>query len=83
MNSQSSPQIHFVRGKIVTHQEIAQATWQVEIHSPELAEQFVPGQFAMLKIAGRQDAILDEPSRFGIVHSIELVARTVCSLSIW
>ncbi len=48
----------FQQCKIIEHTQIASSTWQVTVHAPELSRKMVPGQFAMLRISNRQDAIL-------------------------
>jgi dihydroorotate dehydrogenase electron transfer subunit len=64
MTSSDNRQIEFTRGPIVSNEQVAQSTWQIGIRSPELARQFKPGQFAMLRLADRSDAILGRAFAF-------------------
>lgn len=57
-------QIKFVRGPITANEQIAESTWQISIRSSELGQQFAPGQFAMLRLADRNDAILGRAFAF-------------------
>ncbi len=50
--------IQFFRGPITSHVQLAESTWEIGFESVDLATQFAPGQFAMLRLADRQDAIL-------------------------
>ncbi len=48
----------FVSTRIVKHCCIAKDTWQLTVESPELARKTVPGQFFMIRIAGRTDPLI-------------------------
>ena len=52
---------HHVRARIVSHDQVAEATWRIRIDGPEIAAQAVPGQFAMLRIPDRTDPLLARP----------------------
>jgi dihydroorotate dehydrogenase electron transfer subunit len=56
--------IQFQRVAIVANEQIAQSTFEVTLHCPQLARDFVPGQFAMLKVANQSDAILGRAFAF-------------------
>jgi len=48
----------FLSSKITAHQCIAKDTWQLTVKAPELARRTVPGQFFMVRIAGRTDPLI-------------------------
>lgn len=48
----------FVSSKIISHQCIARDTWQLTVNAAELARRTVPGQFFMVRIAGRTDPLI-------------------------
>jgi dihydroorotate dehydrogenase electron transfer subunit len=48
----------FVSSKIVSHQCIARDTWQLTVNAPQLVCRTVPGQFFMVRIAGRTDPLI-------------------------
>ncbi len=48
----------FVSSQVTAHACIAKDTWQLTINAPELARRTVPGQFFMVRIAGRTDPLI-------------------------
>lgn len=50
--------------RIVAHTEIATNTWRIRLECPSIAARAMPGQFAMLRIAGRHDPLLARPLAF-------------------
>jgi len=48
----------FLSSKITAHRCIAKDTWQLTVNAPELARRTVPGQFFMVRIAGRTDPLI-------------------------
>ena len=46
---------------IVANEPIAEATWRLRVDCPPLAAAARPGQFAMVRIPGRQDPLLARP----------------------
>jgi dihydroorotate dehydrogenase electron transfer subunit len=46
---------------IVENVEIAQRTYRIRLHSPELAAAIRPGQFVMLRLRGTSDPLLGRP----------------------
>jgi dihydroorotate dehydrogenase electron transfer subunit len=52
------PAFDFVSTRIASHRCIAKETWQLTVEAPELARRSVPGQFFMLRIAGRTDPLI-------------------------
>jgi dihydroorotate dehydrogenase electron transfer subunit len=52
---------HQLRARIVAHAQIADHTWRIRLDCPEIAQQVVPGQFAMLRIPDRSDPLLARP----------------------
>ena len=52
------PAFDFVSTRIVKHCCIAKDTWQLTVAAPELARKTVPGQFFMIRIAGRTDPLI-------------------------
>jgi len=55
---ESSSSFDFVTTTIGSHDCIAKDTWQLTVESPELARRTVPGQFLMVRIAGRTDPLI-------------------------
>lgn len=53
-----SAQFDFVSTRIAMHRCIAKDTWQLTVEAPELARRTVPGQFFMVRIAGRNDPLI-------------------------
>jgi len=53
-----SAKFDFVSTRIAIHRCIAKDTWQLTVEAPELARQTVPGQFFMVRIAGRTDPLI-------------------------
>ena len=52
------PKFDFLSSKITGHRCIAKDTWQLTVNAPELARRTVPGQFFMVRIAGRTDPLV-------------------------
>jgi len=52
---------HCLRAGIVSHRQIADHTWRIRLDCPAIAEQAIPGQFAMLRIPDRNDPLLARP----------------------
>ena len=48
----------FVSTRIAMHRCIAKDTWQLTLNSPEFASRTLPGQFFMVRIAGRSDPLI-------------------------
>ena len=48
----------FLSTRIARHRCIAKDTWQLTVEAPELARKTVPGQFFMIRIAGRTDPLI-------------------------
>ncbi len=53
-----SAKFGFVSTRIAVHRCIAKDTWQLTVVAPELARRTVPGQFFMVRIAGRNDPLI-------------------------
>jgi len=53
-----APKFDFVSTRIATHRCIAKDTWRLTVEAPELASRTVPGQFFMVRIAGRTDPLI-------------------------
>ena len=53
-----STKFDFVTTRIAKHRCIAKDTWQLMVEAPELARRTVPGQFFMVRIAGRTDPLI-------------------------
>ena len=53
-----SAKFDFVSTRIALHRCIAKDTWQLTVEAPELARRTVPGQFFMVRIAGRNDPLI-------------------------
>ena len=53
-----APKFEFVSTRIAVHRCIAKDTWLLTVQSPELARKTVPGQFFMIRIAGRTDPLI-------------------------
>jgi dihydroorotate dehydrogenase electron transfer subunit len=51
----------YVPARIVAHSQVAEQTFRIRIDCPELAARAVPGQFAMVRIPGRNDPLLARP----------------------
>jgi dihydroorotate dehydrogenase electron transfer subunit len=51
----------FREARIVRHVRIAENAWRVRLDCPEIAAVAAPGQFAMLRIPGRNDPLLARP----------------------
>lgn len=56
--SELGRRFEFVKAAIVANELIARDTWKITIDAPEIAEQCVPGQFVMIRIAGRTDPLI-------------------------
>jgi dihydroorotate dehydrogenase electron transfer subunit len=54
-------QAHYLRAGIVSQRQIAEHTWRIRLDCPAIAEQAIPGQFAMLRIPDRADPLLARP----------------------
>lgn len=54
-------QATFVSCRVVENVQLAQATFRVRLECPEVAARIVPGQFVMLRLAGRNDPLLGRP----------------------
>jgi dihydroorotate dehydrogenase electron transfer subunit len=50
-----------LRARVVSHDEVAPGTWRLRLDCPEIAARALPGQFAMLRMAGRCDPLLARP----------------------
>lgn len=50
-----------LRARVVSHDQVADATWRIRLDCPEIAARAVPGQFAMLRLADRSDPLLARP----------------------
>jgi dihydroorotate dehydrogenase electron transfer subunit len=48
-------------GQVIENVQLAQATFRVRLACPEIAARIVPGQFVMLRLAGRNDPLLGRP----------------------
>ena len=46
------------RAEVLRHARIAASTYKITLAAPEIASEMVPGQFVMLRLADRHDAIL-------------------------
>ena len=53
-----SAKFDFVSTRIAMHRCIAKDTWQLAVEAPELARRTLPGQFFMVRIAGRTDPLI-------------------------
>ncbi len=51
----------FVSCRVVENVQLAQSTFRVRLECPEIAARIVPGQFVMLRLAGRNDPLLGRP----------------------
>ena len=49
------------RAEIVENVQLAQDTYRVRLHCPEIAKRIVPGQFVMLRLAQQDDPLLGRP----------------------
>ena len=49
---------YYHQSEIVAHEQIAEATWRIRVDCPNLAMTTRPGQFAMVRITGRNDPLL-------------------------
>jgi dihydroorotate dehydrogenase electron transfer subunit len=58
------PEPSHEHARIVAHTEIATNTWRIRLECPSIAARAMPGQFAMLRIAGRHDPLLARPLAF-------------------
>ena len=56
--NECSAKFEFVSTRIAVHRCIAKDTWQLTVAAPELARRTVPGQFFMVRIAGRNDPLI-------------------------
>ncbi|RLS77924.1 MAG: hypothetical protein DWI03_05390, partial [Planctomycetota bacterium] len=50
-----------LRAAVVSHEQVAEATWRIRLDCPSIAAAAVPGQFAMLRIPDRHDPLLARP----------------------
>lgn len=50
-----------LRARVVSHDQVAEATWRIRLDCPEIAARAVPGQFAMLRLPDRCDPLLARP----------------------
>jgi len=50
-----------LRVRVVSHDQVAEATWRIRLDCPEIAARAVPGQFAMLRLPDRCDPLLARP----------------------
>jgi dihydroorotate dehydrogenase electron transfer subunit len=50
-----------LRARVVSHDEVASGTWRIRLDCPAIAARAIPGQFAMLRLAGRSDPLLARP----------------------
>lgn len=50
-----------LRARVVSHDQVADATWRVRLDCPSIAGRAVPGQFAMLRLPDRCDPLLARP----------------------
>ncbi len=51
----------YQQADIVAHEQIAEATWRFRVDCPHLASTTRPGQFAMVRLANRNDPLLARP----------------------
>ncbi|HUG94441.1 MAG TPA: dihydroorotate dehydrogenase electron transfer subunit [Planctomycetaceae bacterium] len=54
---------------VVEQAPMARDTWRLRLRSPEIAAQIVPGQFFMVRAAGREDPLLGRP--FALLDTYE------------
>ncbi len=47
-----------LRAHVVSHDQVADATWRIRLDCPSIAARAVPGQFAMLRLPDRCDPLL-------------------------
>jgi dihydroorotate dehydrogenase electron transfer subunit len=47
--------------EILENVPLAKDTWRVRLHTPEMAQRIVPGQFLMMRLAGCDDPLLGRP----------------------
>jgi dihydroorotate dehydrogenase electron transfer subunit len=52
---------YYQQSEIVAHEQIAEATWRIRVDCPNLAATTRPGQFAMVRLTGRNDPLLARP----------------------
>jgi dihydroorotate dehydrogenase electron transfer subunit len=50
-----------LRARVVSHDQVAEATWRIRLDCPDIAARAVPGQFAMLRLPDRCDPLLARP----------------------
>jgi dihydroorotate dehydrogenase electron transfer subunit len=50
-----------LRARVVSHDQVADATWRIRLDCPSIAARAVPGQFAMLRLPDRCDPLLARP----------------------
>ena len=50
-----------LRARVVSHDQVAEATWRIRLDCPSIAARAVPGQFAMLRLPDRYDPLLARP----------------------
>jgi len=50
-----------LRARVVSHDQVADATWRIRLDCPSIAAKALPGQFAMLRLADRSDPLLARP----------------------
>jgi dihydroorotate dehydrogenase electron transfer subunit len=50
-----------LQARVVSHDEVATGTWRIRLDCPPIAARAIPGQFAMLRLAGRCDPLLARP----------------------
>lgn len=51
----------YLPARIVAHSQVADDTFRIRIDCPDLAARVLPGQFAMVRIPGRNDPLLARP----------------------
>jgi len=56
------------RATVVEHVQMARNTWRMRLKCPEIARQILPGQFFMVRLAGRSDPLLGRPFALYDVH---------------
>lgn len=56
-----APEAAVLRARVVSHDQVAEATWRIRLDCPVIASRAVPGQFAMLRMPDRCDPLLARP----------------------
>jgi dihydroorotate dehydrogenase electron transfer subunit len=51
----------YTPARIVAHSQVADSTFRIRLDCPDIAAHAVPGQFAMVRIPGRNDPLLARP----------------------